>query len=190
MFTPPASFVEKLESTFRGRLRVRWSLKRHAWLIEQKVARGLFPGTRPTRKGWDETNDKYVQHRDGYIEIMEVRTGTLMECPKCGTELKVPFGTTEVIRCPYCRLRGREPHIAAVHLPLGDQLIDYLKKLDPENPISETLNEDLDRQNAALEAAREQDAVNAGVAGFEMDFRRVAGIPGVGYTGKEKMWTK
>lgn len=187
---PPASFVEKLDSEFRGRLRVRWSNQRHGWLIEQKVKRGLFPGTKPTRKGWDESSDRYAQHRDGYVELMEVRTGTLMECPKCKSELKVPYGFTEVIRCSFCRLRGKEPHIAAVFLPLGDELIDYLKKIDPMNPISERLAEDLDRQNAALDAAREQDAANAAVAGMEQDYRRVAGIPQVGLTGKTKFWKR
>jgi len=182
---PPDSFIDKLESAFGGRLRIRWSHRRKAWLIEQRVARGLFPGTKPTQKDWDETNDRYVQSRDGVVEVVEVRTGTLMDCPRCNTPLKVPFGQTEVIRCSYCRLRGKEPHIAAVYLPLGDQLIDYLKRLDPTNPISESLNDDLDRANEALERAMEQDAANAGIAGFEDAYRRIAGIPMVGYTGKE-----
>lgn len=181
----PESFVEKLESTFRSRLRVRWSVQRGAFIIEQKVRRGLFPGHKPTRKGWDETNDKYVQARDGVVEIMEVRTGTLMDCPKCGHQLKVPFMHSTAIRCDYCRLQGKEPAVNAVFMPLGDALIDYLKSIDPENPISESLADDVDRANCSLEASMENDAMNSTEASLRDRYKRMVGIPQVGYTGKE-----
>jgi hypothetical protein len=184
----PESFVEKLDQEFRGRLRVRWSTQRHGWVIEQKVKRGLFPGTRPAKKGWDESTDKYVQHRDGYIEVMEVRTGTLMDCPRCGHEIKVPFLETEHVKCLYCQLIGRQTYVAAVHMPLGDLLINHLKSIDPENPISERLADDLERKNQALAASMERDAVNKGSAGFEDNYRRIVGIPTVHLSGRTGMW--
>ncbi len=178
----PESFIEKLDTTFRGRLRIRWSPQRHAWLIEQKVKRGLFGGFKPTKRGWDESIDRYVQTRDGVIEIMEVRTGTLMDCPKCGHELKVPFMHTTAIRCGFCRLKGLTPSINAVYLPLNDTLIDYLKSIDPENPISESNIERMDRENNLIVELMEKDAMNAAEAGLLERFNRIAGIGQWGYT--------
>src|ERR1043166_1952196 len=113
--TPPESFVEKLEREFRGRLRIRWSSQRGEWHIEQKVARGLFPGTKPTKRGWDESSDKYVEHRDGYVFVMAVRTGDRMPCPRCQHEMKVPYMHTTHLRCEFCRLMGKTTHVAAVY---------------------------------------------------------------------------
>jgi hypothetical protein len=186
----PEHFEHKLEREFRGRLRIRWSNQRHEFQIEQRVRRSLAPGWTKKKKDWDESSDDYIRHRDGYVLILSVRVGTKMPCPRCQTELSVPFNETKNIVCHFCQLQGRSPHIAAMHVPLNDTLIDYLKKIDPENPISERLNEDLERQNAALAASMEQAAVNAGVAGFEERYRRIAGIPLVGYTGREHKWVK
>lgn len=188
MYTPPESFVEKLEREFRGRLRIRWSQERHEWQIEQRIRRGLFPGVKPTKRGWDESSDRYIRHRDGVVHVLSVRTGTTMDCPRCRTEMKVPFMETHFVHCPLCKLRGFTNAWAVVHFPLGDSLIDYLKKIDPENPISERLAADLDRQNEKLAEVMEQDALNAGTAAFEQDYRRIVGIPQTFLSGNTKMW--
>jgi hypothetical protein len=192
MFHPPESFVERLNSEFRGRLRLRWSLERGEWHIEQKVRRGIFPGERPTndKRGWDETSDSYIRHRDGVVLVVAVRTGDRMPCPRCHSELKVPFMVTNVVTCGLCKIRGKQSHWPVMFVPLNDDLINYLKKIDPENPISEGLAEQLDQQNELYAQVMEQDAVNQGVAAFEQDYRRVVGIPRVGLTGSTKMWTK
>jgi hypothetical protein len=187
----PERFVERLEKEFRGRLRIRWSTQFNEWVIEQRVARGLFPGTKPTKKGWDESNDNYIRHRDGYIHVMSVRTGDRMPCPKCGHQLKVPYMQTQVIRCDYCRLKGFEPSIAAVFIPLNDDLIHYLKKIDPENPLSERLAEDLENSNQSLAAEMERKVMRDTEAGLLERFNRIAGIPQTGYTKNAgKMWIK
>jgi hypothetical protein len=184
----PESFVERLEKEFRGRLRIRWSQEKGEWHIEQKVARGLFPGTKPTKRGWDESRDRYVEHRDGYILVMSVRTGDRMPCPRCHMELKVPFMETTHVRCEFCRLQGRTTNVAAVFFPLSDSLIDHLKSIDPENPVSERLAEDLERQNAALSASMERDALRPGEARFEEDYRKIVGIPYAHLSGRTQMW--
>ena len=189
MLRVPESFEDKLKSEFRGRLRIRWSHQRKGWLIEQKVARGLFPGTKPTKKGWDESSDPYVQHRDGYVEIMEVRPGTSMDCRRCGHELKVPFMETTHVKCGYCTLIGRQTYHAVVHMPLGDILINHLKTIDPENPISERLADDLERKNQALAASMEKDVINRTEAAFEERYLRLRDIPHVHLSGNTKMWT-
>ena len=181
----PESFQESLQKIFGGRLRIRWSRQRGEWHIEQKVRRGFVEGMRPTKRGWDDTNDNYVRYRDGYAFILSVRTGDRMPCPKCGHELKVPFMETHHVKCDYCALRGRQSFVAAVYMPLGDTLLDYLRKIDPENPISRRLAEDLDRQNVALAAAMEKKPIDDAMAGFSERYNRIVGNPQTGYTGKE-----
>jgi hypothetical protein len=185
----PESFVDKLDREFRGRLRIRWSQQQGEWRIEQKVARGLFPGSKPTKSGWDSSVDRYVEHRDGYVHIMSVRTGDRMPCPRCGHELKVPFKDTTHLKCEYCRLIGRQTYVPAVFFPLSDSLIDHLKSIDPENPISEGLAERLDRENEALAARMEADAIRDSVAAFNEDYRRVVGIPYAHLSGRTKFWS-
>jgi hypothetical protein len=181
-----SDFEDKLHSAFRGRLRIRWSLERGEWHIEQRVKRGLFAGQRPTKRGWDETHDRYIQNRDGVILIMSIRTGDRMPCPRCGSELKVPYYETHHVKCELCSLRGKPKHVAAVYMPLGDKLIGYLKSIDPENPISESLAEDLDRQNMALAASMERDALRESEAAFHLNYNRVVGIPEWGYAGMKR----
>lgn len=179
----PESFVERLNSVFRGRLRIRWSSERNEWHVEQKVRRGIFPGQKPAKaKVWDESMDSFIRHRDGTVLVVAVRTGDRMPCPVCNYTLRVPFMQTHLVTCPYCKLKGRHSHIPALFIPLNDSLIEYLQKIDPESDVSQRLAEDLDRQNELLAQSMEQDAVNAGIAGFEQDYRRVVGIPMVGYT--------
>ena len=144
----------------------------------------MFPGTKASKRGWDETADAYIRNRDGVIHVLSVRTGTVMPCYKCGYELKVPYMETGFIQCAYCKLKGRTSARAVVHFPLGDSLLDYLKKIDPVNPLSERLAEDIDRQNAALAATMENDALRAGNAAASDRYNRIVGIPQTGYTGK------
>lgn len=184
----PDSFVEKLDSEFRGRLRIRWSTERHEWHIEQRIRRGLFPGTKPSKRGWDESSDAYIRYRDGVVHVLSVRTGTVMDCPRCGTEMKVPYMVTHYVHCPLCKMNGHTVGFSVVFMPLGDSLIDYLRKIDPENPISERLAEDLDRQNDALARTMENDAVLAGTAAFEDDYRRIVGIPTAHLSGATDFW--
>jgi hypothetical protein len=189
----PESFVEKLESQFRGRLRVRFSQERKAWHIEQRVRRGLFPGFKPTksRSGkvkWDESVDRYVQARDGVVLIMEVATGTNTDCPVCKKPLKVPYYTTSVVTCLFCKLQGKQSHTPLVYFPLNDDLLAYLRKIDPENPASARLAEDQDRANEALEREQDARAWLATEAAFEDDYRRVAGIPYAHLSGRTSFW--
>lgn len=184
----PEEFIDKLEREFRNRLRIRWSTERGEWHIEQQIRRGFFPGERPTKRGWDESIDAYVRHRDGYIHVMSVRTGDRMPCPKCGHELKVPFMQTTAIRCAYCRMIGKDPNITAVFIPLSDALITYLKKIDPENPLSEGLAERLEREDEALAQEMERKVLNPTIGAFEDDYRRIVGIPTAHLSGRTKMW--
>lgn len=186
----PDSFVEKLEREFRGRLRVRWSRQDSAWHIEQKVARGLFPGVKVTGN-WDETSDKYIRQRDGYEYLMTVSVGDWLPCYRCKHDVKVPYYETTQVSCQYCLSLGRKTYIAAVHFPLGDGLIDYLKQIDPENPLSETQDAKVDEANVFMEAARERAAFDRSSGQItDGDYRRMTDRPFVHLSGATKMWQR
>jgi hypothetical protein len=184
-----ATFEDKLLSTFRGRLLIRWSNQRGEWHIEQRIRRGLLEGIAPTKKGWDESSDAYRQYRDGTVLVMAVRTGDRMPCPRCGTELKVPYMETEHLKCFGCkRLKGENRHVVAVYMPLGDVLIDHLKAIDPERSHSQDLDERVDAANVKLEDAMVRAAVLQGDAAVHEDYRRIVGIQQVGLSGKTAFW--
>lgn len=184
---PPDSFVDLLESAFGNRLRIRWSSEKQEWHIDQFVKRGLFPGQKPPKRGtWDETSDAYIRQRDGVVTILSVRTSDRMPCPRCGMELQVPFNVTQVLNCDFCRLRGKPHAVPAMFVPLDDHLINYLKALDPSNPATEALNEQIDRENMQLEDRLVDSAVDPTVAAFEQDYNRVVGIPQWGYGGMKR----
>lgn len=168
---------------FAGRLRIRWSPKREAWHIEQQVGRAASPPYRI-----DPYDDSLIRAKDGYAFVMEVRPGDRMPCPACRTELKVPMMETAEVRCGYCKMQGRDARIRAAYYPLGELLIDYLRKIDPERGATKELADEADRANRALLAAQERNVMNSVEAAGKQDFTNIMGIQSVGYTGRERMW--
>lgn len=176
----PQQFVDRLEREFRGRLRIRYSHKEHSWEIEQRVGRAIQPD-----RYIPLNDDDAIRARDGYLHVMSVRTGDRMPCPRCRMELKVPFNQTVDINCGFCELKGKQTHIVAGYYTLdGDDLIQHLRRIDPERGASVELARDADRRNQALEASHERAALDASY-GVTQDFNRLYGIQQVGYTGKE-----
>lgn len=180
----PDTFAARLATAFNRRLRIRWSPQFGEWAIEQQVRRGFVEGLRPKKAGWDESVDDYIRYRDGYVHVVSVRTGDRMPCPKCRTDLKVPFMLTEVIRCAFCRLKGADSFVPAMFVPLNDSLITYLKRIDPEHEASESLSQDLENRNDSLAASMERDAAGRMSSGWDDYYARIHGIQQVGYTGK------
>lgn len=177
----PTEFTELLHKTFDGRLRIRWSASLNEFHIEQKVATGF--ALSPIRI--DEGRDDLIRARDGYMFVMAVRTGDRMPCPECNYKLTVPVFDTADIRCPYCAVKGRHTRVVAGFWPLNDRLIEHLRKIDPLRGASDELAAEADRHNQMLLASQENDYVNHGNAAAEENYRRLVGIPMVGYTGKE-----
>ena len=168
-----------LEQEFRGRLRIRWSLKAKEFHIEEKVGRAALPPFRI-----DPNDDSMIRARDGYSFVMSVRAGDRMPCPKCGTDLKVPIMHTAEVRCGYCRMKGVDGRVKAAFYPLSETLIDYLKKIDPERGAAILQAQESDRHNAALLASRERASMNDIEASTKDNWNQIAGIPSFGYTGK------
>lgn len=176
----PQSFVDALERTFDGRLRIRWSAAERQFHIEQKVGRAVVPPVRI-----DEGRDDLIRARDGYHPVMTVTPGDRMRCPSCNYDLKVPVRDTHDIRCGYCQMMGRTTRVVAGYWPLDDSLIEHLRKIDPHRDAQKELAEEADQHNRLLLKAQEDAALAPAMAAFNDDYRRLVGIPMVGYTGKE-----
>lgn len=176
----PTEFTDRLHREFDGRLRIRWSASQHEWQIEQKIGHGRIPPI-----AIDEGRDDLIRARDGYHFVMSVRTGDRMRCPKCNYQLTVPVMDTWDIRCPYCRLKGRHTSVVAGYWPLNDRLLAHLHKIDPLNVFSEQQAAEADRYNERLLKQQEDDAMAPGYAEASDMYRRLVGIPMVGYSGKE-----
>lgn len=174
----PSEFVSRLTKEFGGRLRIRWSNKRGAWMLEQKVGRSVLPKT-----FIPEDNDELIRARDGYWFFMEIRPGTRMPCPKCGLELQVPIMDTAQVTCDYCRLRGKEGRYAACYFPLGDALIQHIRRLDPTGTHYDEVIPQLDAHNQALLEAQERQTINNTIAATAERFNRIVGIPTAGLGG-------
>lgn len=178
----PRGFRKRLQEHFGDRLRIRWSDREHEWLIEEKVGRAVLPPIRI-----EEGRDDLIRARDGYALVLAIRPGDRMPCYRCRTDLKVPvFKAAEVI-CPTCSARAnRRVALKAAYWPLGESLLEYLRKIDPLTGGHQRLMAEMDRSNQALEAGRARDDQNYGEAVWRDHFTQVMQIPSVGYTGKEQ----
>ena len=175
----PEEFQERLNREFRGRLRLRWSDQKQEYHLEQKVSRAL--ASFPTH----ESDDESIRLRDGYLYLLSIRAGTRMPCPRCQLELQVPVREIREISCQFCKLSGREHRVVAGYFPLDDRLVDYLKRLDPERDASWEVRNAVEAHNQHLMEQQRQQVLNSSLDKMNDDFSRIAGIPSVGYTGKE-----
>jgi len=181
MYTPPSDFTARLKSEFNDRLRIRWSDHRGEWQIEQRVGRAVVPP-----RFVSDYDDDSIRARDGYAYVMAVRPGDRMPCPGCGLTLKVPIMHFGEVRCPYCAYRGREGRYAAAYYPLGDALIQHLRRIDPLRGWNKDLAAQADARNEAVLRDHEKKADDALYGGISENWNRIRGVPQVGYTGRER----
>lgn len=175
----PESFSERLEREFDGRLRIRWSKAGGEFHIEQKVGRAALPPTYVS-----EYDDDLIRARDGYMYVMTVRPGDRMRCPDCNSTLKVPIMRTAETICGYCKMKGRDGRHVAAYYPLGDTLIDHLKKIDPMRRFRQDLAKAADRKNEAIMESRKRETSNQIEASTKDHWTKLVGIQSVGYSGK------
>lgn len=179
----PSEFVERLERTFDGRLRIRWSERERHFVIEQRVGRAVVAPIRI-----DEGRDDLIRARDGYHPVMTITPGDRMRCTVCNYTLRVPVRDTADIPCEFCALLGRSTRVVAGYWPLDDSLIEHLRKLDPLRDGQRELAEEADRHNRMLLRSAESTLSDTVTSKAEEDYRRLVGIPMVGYSGKEDSW--
>lgn len=189
-----ARFQERLEEDFGGRLRLRWSKAEEAWLVEEKVGRGAFAPTRRRVPGrpWEwlpvELDDSYIRARDGYARVLAIQPGDRMRCPVCRSEMRVPVMRFGEARCGSCQAKGRRSRHAAAFFPLGETLLDHLKRIDPLRGDTRARIRQEDEEARRAERIVDKDW-NQGLADHLFD-EAILQIPKVGYTGKEKAWVK
>lgn len=122
----PDRFNARLEEVFGDRLRLRWSLRYACWLVEQKVGHGA---TFPFRV--EEWDDLRIAAKDGYAPVMRVQPGDRMACPHCGLAIPVPICESAETACTICTTKNIDCKVMTAYFPLGEVLIDHLKKIDP-----------------------------------------------------------
>ena len=144
----PIAFLDRLEDTFQGRLRLRWSPKRSVWAIEQRVGRAALA---PLRR--DPFDDSVVLARDGYTQVMAFAPTNYCFCAFCGRKLAVPLFTSQEIRCEACMAANKDARWRAAYFPLGERLLDHLKMLDPER---QDIRERVAREEAASLLAKDR----------------------------------
>lgn len=151
----PTYFEDQLDRAFRGRLRIRWSLRDGQWHIEQKLG-NIGDAYAGRGKRVDTWYDELVRQRDGYSLVMKVANCERIPCPRCRTTLNVEYGKTSMVVCTTCTAEGKDGRIASGYWPLGSRLIDHLCSIDPER-ASRNVKErgrDNDEENVAMKDAK------------------------------------
>ena len=115
---------------------------------------------------------------------MELREYPKMPCHGCRAGLKLtPFATVQAT-CPVCRY----VHTVGC-FPLGDTLLDHLRKLNPRGTYRDNVAREQDRLNAAKTASAEREASTT-LEAVNLDlYNDLVGIPSFGYAGKTGAWT-
>jgi hypothetical protein len=183
LYQVPEQFQERLRQEFGDKLRIRWSDYWNEWQVEQKIRRGKV-GQPITR---DRYHDDTVRYRDGYAWVMSIKQGTRFPCPTCEMPLSAPTRVTEMLSCRHCQLKGYEHHWIACHWPFDETLIDHFKKMEREIDDRSRLVKESEQK---LKTQMQRQALEPTLAAFEDRFNKLAGIPSVGYTGRETMWER
>lgn len=144
MYTPPQDFVNKLEAEFPG-YRIRWSQKRHLWQLEQRCGRSALPGTYPE----DKFDDGTIRAAEGYWLILEVSPRPYTKCPECGFHFDLPELQIKEAKCDYCISRDLDARWMLGYFPLGEALLNQLRKTDPKRDGIRKLSARVDAKNKA-----------------------------------------
>lgn len=171
MRSVPESFSRALNRQFDGRFRVRFSVKRQTFQIEEKcdVAR-LAPIE------IDAADDHLIRAVDGYSFFAEVTPGTTCLCNRCGQDTYAVSKEFRSTVCPRCTKKS-----IRCYWPLDDSLLEHLRSTDPRRGAYERLAAGRD-YNKKLTNARIESQFREARA-VAVDDARVD-IPKVGYTGK------
>lgn len=181
----PEEFTAKLRREFPD-LHIRWSNKLQCWQVEQQVGRGALP---PFRFD-NDTNDRYVRARLGRWLVCQVAPGDRVPCPECKGTLNVPHLKFAEVTCHYCVVQGKDGRTTAGYFPLSGPLLEHLRRTDPRRDAIRRLAAEADAANAKMLEDKSRSVKNDIQAITLEDFNLMFGIQSVGYSGKEKAWTK
>lgn len=173
----PDWFHRQLAAEFDGRLRIRWSPRRLAYLVEAKHARATQANA-PV----DPLDDEGIRRKDGYYLVMEVAPGDRLPCPRCRATVKIPILRQAEAKCPSCQKTWR-----ASYWPLSESLLTHLRWSDPDRGGVDRVFTQTDADSERLVQARRRRLRNATEDVWKDAFPQVFDIPSVGYTGRERM---
>lgn len=189
----PEHFQERLESEFHGRYRARWSDARGEIHFEQRIGAGFHPGTlkiQPHNKAQYQARwDDMLRARDGYVLTFIVTPGDRTECPRCRATLHVPVKQFTHLTCPSCEKGGRKTTLTVGHWPLGDDLLQHLRRIDAYTGGHDRVQADMAKSTAAKTAQDARDLVRDGEAALRERFKAMVGIPSVGRTNDAPYWS-
>jgi hypothetical protein len=192
----PADWKRRFLAEFPD-YRVRWSIRKGMWQVEQSFGRGALPPVRID----DGAHDDLIRARDGYWLVMEFLPGDRFACPAvlsqyprtvCGWTLRAPTRKRAEVKCPACRKAGRDGRTVAGFYPFDEALLDDLRRTNPltwgvvkhNGKVQTRAALEADRANELLlrEAERRQrDAITSIDA---VDHRWITGIDSTGWGGK------
>lgn len=109
-----------------------------------------------------------------------------MPCPQCNLPLKVPELRFKEVRCEHCIRRGRDGRILAGYFPLGEALLEHLRRTDPLRGAIERLSQEADKHNQRLLESRAREVANT-IDATRDDYPFISGIKQVGFTGNTKV---
>lgn len=173
----PKDFQAGLDRDFRGDIRVRWSPVRNRWQIERR-GRNVSSSTDPK-----DRFDTWVRSATGFYRITECSPGSLVECSHCGKDYSQPFMTLNAAKCPKC---GAQELV--MNWPLGEALLEHLRKTDPERDGLARMWEDLERDEARKLASDERIKKGMAEAIWKEEFTRIFQIQSRGYEGPARFW--
>lgn len=175
MRSAPESFSRALDRQFDGRFRVRFSIKRQTWQLEEKCDVARLPPVEI-----DPADDDLIRAVDGYSYFAEVAPGTTCRCPRCGRDSAAVVKAFRATACNKCGLKS-----VRAYWPLDDTLLEHIRETDPRRGATERLRQ-ARNHNKRLSDARIDSSFRESRA-LSVDDAK-CDIAKVGHTGKESMW--
>lgn len=180
IYSVGSDFLREFRKEF-PEYRIRWSLKKHCWHIEQRCGRGALSPIHV-----DAMDDGLIRARDGYWLVMEIQPGDRMACPRCHSTINVPICKFGETRCTYCIVQRRDGRVTAGYMPCNSILLEHLRRTDPLRGATQRLAKEADVANQKRLDAAQRATSNAIEAASKDAFARLVGIPQFGYTGANK----
>jgi len=177
----PQNFIALLDIEFQSRLRVKWSGKQQAYLIQQKIGPNLVGSVPRGKLDAEKVNDL----AQGYLTIMTVSPSEKMKCQECSSSLSVPNRETRQIRCLYCKVRGRSTQVIAGYYPLDSNLIAHLKTIDPMRNMETDQVSRMNDHNENLQKAQLKELANEAESYADDNLAKLMGIPEFKYAGNK-----
>lgn len=195
VYVVPDDFRREFLSEFPD-YRIRWSLKKAAWQIEQRVG---VKGALPPFRIDDAADDSLIRARDGYWLVMETQPGSRMACPalitrsprqECGTTLSIPPRWYGEVRCPVCVRAGRDGRTIAGNWQFDGVLLDHLRSTNPlthgivkkDGKVQTRAAWQADEQNRQRDRNQERELAERSQSLDYVDLRWLKAIPTAGMT--------